>query len=148
MRRRKSALFRIAAERDQRLAHRDAARVTLIERILRIVSSERERAGERGAKAHALLVAEGHDFNRVIEALIARAQALNDGKRRQRAIISVVEPGVAHRVDVRAKHESRSACPFALIASHDIAGRVDFRFEPRLAAPADEGVRGASMGFR
>ena len=48
---------------------------------------------------------------------------------------------------MRAKHESRSACPLALVASHDIAGCVNFRFEPRLAAPTDEGKRRASMRF-
>ena len=122
--------------------------VPLVERVFRIVSGERARARERGAKTNALLIAEGHDFNRVIEALIARAQRLDDGKRRQRAIVSVIRPGVAHRVDVRAKHESRSACPLALVASHDIAGRVDFRLQPRLAAPTNEGMRGPSMRFR
>ncbi len=43
--------------------------------------------------------------------------------------------------------KSRRACPFALIASHDIAGRINLRFEARLCAPADEGKRGASMRF-
>ena len=78
----KRRAFRIAAERDQRLAHRDAVGVALIERILRIASGKRERTGEGRAKAHALLIAEGHDFNRVVKALGARAQPLNDGERR------------------------------------------------------------------
>ena len=69
----KERTFGIAAELDQRLAHRDAVGVALIERVLRIISGERERARERGAEAHALLIAEGHDLDRVIEALIARA---------------------------------------------------------------------------
>src|SRR6185437_14016179 len=140
--------LRIAAEAYERVAHQDAVRVLLVENVFRIVSSKRARAGEGRAKTDALLIAEGHDLDRVVKALVAPAQALNDPQRRQRAIISVVPSGVAHRVDVRAKHERRSACPSALIARHDIAGRVDFRFEPRLAAPADEGVRRAPMRLR
>ena len=66
----------IAAEGLERFAHRDAARTPLVERVLRISPGESARAGEGGAKADTLLVAEGDDFNRVIEALGLKAQAV------------------------------------------------------------------------
>ena len=122
--------------------------VPLVERVLRVVSSQSARTGEGGAKANALFVAESHDFNRVIEAIAARGQRFDHCERGQRAIISVVAPRVAHGVDVRAQHESRRAGPLALVASNDIACRVDRRLEPGLAAPADKGLGGMTMRVR
>ena len=125
--------FGIAAEGLERVAHRDAADVPLVERVLRIGPGERARAGEGRAKADALLVAEGDDFDRVIEPLAALGQRLDDRERGERAIIAVVAPGVAHGVDVRAQHQRRRARAPALVARDDVAGGVDPRLEPGLA---------------
>ena len=135
----RSRLLGIAAEGLQRVAHRDAARVLLVERGLRIGPGERARAGERGPKTNAFLVAEADDFDRVLQPLAALAERLDDGERGQRAVIAVVTPGVAHRVDMRAQHQSRRARAPSLIARDHVAGGVDPRLEPRLGAPADQG---------
>ena len=84
----------------------------------------------------------------MIEPLAAPGQRLDHRERGQRAIVSVVAPGVAHGVDVRAEHQRRRAGAPALVARHDVAGRVDARLEPGLAAPADERLSGAPMRVR
>ena len=102
---------------------------------------ERARAGQRRAEANAFLVAERHDLDGVLEPLAARRERFDDRQRRERAVISVVAAGVAHRVDMRAEHQrGRSRAP-ALVARDDIAGRVDPRLEAGLGAPADERLR-------
>src|SRR6185437_13878579 len=128
--------------------HHDAVGVSLVERLLGIGSGERPRAGEGGLEANPFLIAEGDDFDCVIEALAACGKLLDDRERRQRAKVSVVATGVAHRVDVRAGHESERARKLAFVASDDIARRVDPRLEPRLATPADEGARRLGMRVR
>ena len=148
LRRIDAGLLRIAAEGFERLAHRDAGRVPLVERVLGIGPRERARAGERGAEANALLVAESDDLDRMIETLAAPGQGLDHGQRSQRAIVSIVAPGVAHGVDMRAQHQRWRARALALVAGDDIAGGVDPRLEPGLAAPTDENERRASMGLR
>jgi hypothetical protein len=120
----------------------EAARVPLVERVLRIGPGERPRAGEGGSKANPLLVAEGDNLNRVIEAFASPSQPVDHRERGKGAIISII----AHGVDVRAQHQGGRARAPALVSRHDIARGVDPRLEPRLAGPADESLGGAPMG--
>ena len=136
---------RIAAEGRERVAHQDAVRILLIERVLRIVAGQRPRSGERGAVAHALLVAEGDDLDGVVEPLAAGCEVLHDGERGQRAVVAVVAARVPHGVDVRAQHQRRRARLPAFVARDHVAGGVDPGRHPRFGAPADEGGGGAPV---
>ena len=110
--------FRIAAESLQRVAHREAGRVALVERILRICPGERPRAREGGAEANALLVAEGDDLDCVIEALAAPGQRLDHRERSQRAI------------DFRRSDRRRARCRYASPASAPARPRACPRSAP------------------
>ena len=94
----------IAAEGLQSVTHRDAGAVLLVQRVLEIGAGEGARTGERRAKTHALLIAEGDDLDGVVEPLAGCAQPLDNREGRERAVISVVTPGVAHGVDMRPQH--------------------------------------------
>ncbi len=124
----------------------DAGGVLLVERVLRIVAGERARAGERGAIAHALLVAEGDDLDRVVEPLAARARA----PRRPRARRARRNCRRSGRRRAPCRCASRASAPARRPRCLRSARRRCRRrrcgpASPASRAPADEGRRGAPV---
>src|SRR3546814_3552258 len=82
---------------------------------------------ERGGKAHAFLVAESDDLDRVRQALPPRVELGDAGDRQRDAEIAVVGAGIAHGVDMRAGNERSRPLHSGLVTSHHVADGIDAR---------------------
>ena len=71
----RARLVRIAPEGLQSVAHHDAGRILLVERVFGIVAGERPRSRQRGAVPHPLFVAEGRRSLPRVEPLAAFARS-------------------------------------------------------------------------
>jgi hypothetical protein len=145
---RRAEMIGVAAERLQRVAHRDAAGVLLRQGFRLVDPGEAARAGQSVGEAHALLVAESDDLERDVEPSPLRREALGEAERGERAERAVVAAGVAHGVDMRADHQRRGARPPAFVARADVADRIDARRNAALFRPGDELLGGAPVRLR
>ena len=129
---------RIPAECDERVAHRHAGIVGLVEPRRIEGSCHRLAADERDAEAHAFLVAEADDFEGIRKLSLARNEILDARGRRQHAEEAVVLAGIAHAVDMRARHHDWRIGSIGGVASDDVAERVEARRHAGVAHQADQ----------
>ena len=95
----------VAAGRGERIAHADALAVAGVEDG-GLQRADQRAGGEKvGRKAHALLLAERHHLDGVVEPLAAAGHVADRGDGGQHAEIAVVLAGIDHGVDVRAEHD-------------------------------------------
>ena len=95
-------------------------------------------ADQRRAEAHAFLVAEADDLERVRQALAALVQIADARDRGDDAEEAVVLAGVAHAVLVRAGHHDRRVRIGRGVASDDVAERVEAGLHAGVAHEADQ----------
>jgi hypothetical protein len=130
----------IAADRRQRLPHADPLGVPCLEHARVERAGDGAGTDQRGGEAHALLVAERDDFDRVRQKLagfVQRRHRRDGGEHAQGAVVGAT---VAHRVDVRAEQQRRVVRFAPWVAADDVADRVDGGAHARLLHPGPDPV--------
>ena len=131
-----------AAERGQRLAHRDSFVVGLVEPGGVEAARHRVAADQRRTEPHAFLVAERNDFDGKRQSLFSLVQVLDACDRAQDAEEPIVFARIADAVHVRTGHHDRGVAIGTVIAPDDIAERVEDRSHPRLPHQCDQPFAG------
>ena len=134
--------IRIAAEVDERLPHRDALVVGLVEPSRLEAAGHRLAPDQRRAEAHAFLVAEADNFERVRQALAAVVQVLHAGDGGEDAEQPIVLARVSHAVLVRAGHHDGRIRIYRFVPTDDVAERIEPRCHASAAHQADQVLAG------
>ena len=132
----------VAAEGRDRLPHRDAIVVGLVEPRRVELAGHGLAADQRRAEAHAFLVAEADDLERVGQPDVAVVEILDARDCGDDAEQAVVLTGIAHAVLVGSGHDDRRIRVGGFVAADDIAERVEIGVHAGTAHQAKQKVAG------
>src|SRR6185312_6707740 len=128
----------IAAERDDRVAQRRSLGIAAVEQRRIEATRQRATSDHRKAEAHAFLVTERDDLDRVWQLDATRGEVAGGGDCAQDAEDAVVAAGIDDAVEVRAGDDARRIGPCACASADDVAERVDLDGEAGVAHPAGD----------
>ena len=136
--RRRADMIGVEAERDERIAHRHALAVARVQNSLVERAGHRTAAEERRSETDPLFISKADDLDRERQALAVAVEVCDAGDGRDHAERPVPFAGIAHRVVMRAEHQTGRTRLLALIAAADIADRIKMRIHAGLAHPAQD----------
>ena len=138
---------RVESESLERFAEPDSVGIGEVEHIRIERAGHRAAAEQRGTETDTFLVGKSDDLDCMREADPTSVQRVNALDRRHDAQHPVEPAGIAHRVEVRAKHQAWRIGGCALVPADDVADGVEARAHPGLAHPVLHQVVGRPLLF-